>query len=232
MSQWKKILVVGAHFDDVEINCGGTVAACRQNGSEVLVVVVGDGYYKDSFGRTVRSKKIALSEGREALGKLGVDKKNLLTLNFQESRIPYNNHLVSQLDRVILVYRPDVIITHWLYDTHQDHCNVSSSVVSAARYQNTILMWEPIYPSGRNNVNVFSPQLYVDISNFYLAKEQSIFCHASQVKKFNNYKINWLAGIKSRNSYRGFEANCHYAEAFYVFRYKITFSSNAKEKIL
>lgn len=221
IKSFKKIIAVGAHFDDVEINCGGMLAKAIENGSQVKVVVVGNGDFKHYSGEQIREHNEALREGKEAIKCLGVNEDDLICLNFPEKNIPYSSSSVEAIEKVFDSFEPDLIITHWTGDTHQDHINVSKSVISAARYYNNILMWEPIFPSGRSVTTPFHPQLYVDISNVYTKKINSLKEHLSQINKFNKQDFNWIESISTLDKHRGYEVRCKYAEAFQPVRLKL-----------
>jgi len=217
MKKFKRILAIGAHFDDVEINCGGFLAKLS---SQTKVVVAGNGHYCNLSGKLIRSRRLALAEGRLALSRLGIKSSNLLCLNYPETEVPYDKNIILKLEKIINDFSPEVILTHWPCDTHQDHSNLAQAVVAASRYQPNLLMWEPIFPSGKNPIVPFVPQLYIDISNFQSIKIKALQAHQSQIKKFSNCKIDWIEGITARARYRGYESSCKYAEAFYVFRLK------------
>ena len=220
--EFNKILAIGAHFDDIEICSGGTIAKFCKAGSEVKMIVVGDGDYKNYDGTILRTKEVALNEGRDAMNKLGIDSKNLIAFNHQEKRITFGEKLIDEIEKVIVDFKPDLIITHWLHDCHQDHVAVANAVISAARYYHSIWMWEPIFPSGRVTTVPFVPQVYVDISDFGSIKNEAIRTHKSQHDKFYGRGIKWVEGIEARAKFRGFESNSDLAETFFVFRHKIS----------
>lgn len=219
--EFKKILAIGAHYDDVEICCGGTLAKSHMTGSEIKVVVVGDGDYQDYDGTVLRKNQEALQEGINALKELGINNRSLISLRYQEKNIIFNEKLIGDLENIIDDYKPDLIITHWPYDSHQDHVAVSNAVISAARYYYSIWMWEPIFPSGRMVIVPYVPQIYVDISKFSVVKNAALNAHKTQVNKFNSRDINWIEGIEARAKFRGFESGTDLAETFYVYRQKM-----------
>ena len=105
--------------------------------------------------------------------------------------------------------------------THQDHIRTAHSTISAARNQNTILLYEPINPSGQGYAP-FRPQVYVDISDFIDYKTEALKSHVSQYKRYSN---KWIAGVKSRAQFRGFEMGVDYAECFEVVRIEMKFDN-------
>jgi LmbE family N-acetylglucosaminyl deacetylase len=219
--EFKKVLAVGAHFDDVEICCGGTLAKFHEAGSEIKIIVVGDGNYQHYDGTVLRKNQDAVQEGVNALQQLGINDKALINLRYPEKKIIFNEKLIGDLEKIIDDFNPDLIITHWLHDSHQDHVAVSNATISAARYYYSIWMWEPIFPSGRAITIPYVPQIYVDITRFGAIKNESLKCHKTQVNKFNNRGIKWVEGIDVRAKFRGFESGSELAETFYVYRQKI-----------
>lgn len=213
------IVVVGAHFDDIEIGCGGLLAKAIKSGSVVTAIIVGDGDYRDIHGTAMRTAHQALKENGQSLSSLGV--QNIVTLSFPESKIPYDAESISAIEAILEKTNPELIITHWTHDTHQDHQNTSRATIAASRYHDSIWMWEPIFPSGRSPVLNFSPRIYVDISTEIDQKIRSIEFHQSQVEKFFKKGIRWTDGIRSRAAFRGFESGCSFAETFEPVRMKL-----------
>ena len=58
-----KILAVGAHLDDIELACGGTLAKAMRAGHEVKVIIMSKSGYTNSDGKTMREDDIAVQEG-------------------------------------------------------------------------------------------------------------------------------------------------------------------------
>ena len=155
-----KILVVGAHLDDIELACGGTIAKAIRNGHEVKTLIMSRSGYTDKNGNVQRSDDIAVKEGIEALKTLGVE--DIEILDFPTKDIPFRSDVVTSIDVVMSAYDPDVIFTHHPFDTHQAHEGVAKATIAAARRKNTVFFFEPIQPSGRSYV-AFKPDMYVGI---------------------------------------------------------------------
>lgn len=203
-----KILAIGAHLDDIELACGGTLAQAIKKGHTVKMLVMSDSSYNNFDGKVLRTKETAYAEGRLAANKLGVN--DLEILNFPTKDVPYDSASVEAIDKIISSFSPDFIFTHWVSDTHQAHKNTGLATISAARYQNNIFMYEPFPPSGRSYAP-FRPQVYVDISDAINDKIDSMKEHKSQYEKYGE---DWVEAIKGRARMRGFESGCKYAEVF------------------
>lgn len=210
-----KIVAVGAHPDDIELACGGTLAYAKENGHEVYMVIITGASSKDHNDNYIRTDEEAKSEQVQAAKVLGVD--NLYILGFEDMSVPYSKELVSSLDKIINEIDPDVIFTHFVFDTHQDHIRTAQSTLSAARKQNTILLYEPINPSGRGYIP-FRAQVYFDITSTIDKKLDSLKAHKSQYSKYGD---NWIESIKARAKFRGFEIGSEYAECFELVRMEV-----------
>ena len=207
----RSILAVGAHADDVEIGCGGTVAQHVKKGDNVIILIVAESSYTDYKGRVLRSIEEGVNEEENATKVIGA---KLINLGFKTKNIPYSPESIEAINRIIDDYNIDTIYTHWYHDTHQDHKRTTQSVLSAGRYVPNILMYEPEYPAGRSYIG-FRNQYYVDIASTFEIKMDALKCHKSQVKK---YGVTFLEAVEARARHRGYEVRSKYAECFEIVR--------------
>lgn len=207
-----RILAIGAHLDDVEVGCGATVAKAVDQGHEVRLVVLSASDYADYRGHVLRDRATAVAEGRCGAAVLGV--RDLVVLGLDTKDIPHHSGTVEAIEAQLDDFAPDLILTHFAFDTHQAHRGASLSSISAARRHPGILMYEPTPPSGRSYV-AFRPQVYVDVDGWLDRKLDALRAHESQYRKYGDA---WLEAIAGRARYRGFEHGCGAAEAFEVVR--------------
>ncbi|HLP86291.1 MAG TPA: PIG-L deacetylase family protein [Candidatus Paceibacterota bacterium] len=207
-----RILAIGAHLDDIELACGGTLAKAIKNGHTVKMLIMTDSAYTNFDGTVMRTREEALSEGMAAAKSLGVSDVEIL--NFPIKNVPYNGSSVEAIDKIITEFNPDYVFTHWIHDTHQDHVNTALSSISAARNKGNIFMHEPFPPSGRS-YSAFRPQAYFDITDSIEDKINSLKEHKSQHAKYGD---DWTDAIKGRARVRGFESGYKYAEVFEIVR--------------
>ena len=210
-----RILAIGAHLDDIELACGGTLAKAVAHGHDVKMIVMSKSGYSNYDGRVLRTEENAVMEGKNAAKVLGVC--NIEILDYDTKDIPYHSEVIEALDARIQEYKPDIIFTHWIFDTHQAHEGVAKSSITAARRHNNIYMYEPIYPAGRSYMG-FRPQMYIDIGGFEEQKLEALRMHKTEYEKFGNQ---WIEGTKARAAYRGYEMGKQYAEAFEIVRCEI-----------
>jgi len=208
----RNVLAVGAHADDVEIGCGGTIALHAIRGDNVIILIMAESSYTSYDGKVLRTKEEAEIEVENAAKVLGV--RNVINLGFKNKEVPYSVESIEAINKIIDRYNINLIYTHWYHDTHQDHKRTTQSVLAAGRYVRNILMYEPEYPAGRSYLG-FRNQYYVDITSTFHIKMEALKQHKSQVKKYGN---DFLEAVEARARHRGYEIGSRYAECFEVVR--------------
>jgi LmbE family N-acetylglucosaminyl deacetylase len=198
-----RVLVFGAHPDDIEIGMGGTIAKHVEAGDDVLMVVA-----------TVPSQReLRAREAREGARVLGA---RLELLDLPPDDLGVNRRTIREFDRLLATVDPHLVYTHWDQDSHQDHNSVSRAVISAARRNRCdLLMYEQTIPGGVVPGG-FKAQSFVDISEYIERKCQSILVHQTQIEQ--NGGDWWLDGVRGRAMYRGYQINVRHAEAFEVVK--------------
>lgn len=104
-----KVLAIGAHYDDVELGCGGTLHKLIQGGAEVMYLGLSSCY-----------KPELISECQLACKVLGI--QTLELFNYPVRR--FHEHRQEILDTLIKFrdkFQPDIVYTHSSNDLHQDH---------------------------------------------------------------------------------------------------------------
>lgn len=209
----RNILAVGAHPDDIEIGCAGTIAKHVRNGDHVIILVLTDPYFTNHDGTVLRGTEEGKLEAINGANILGAD---LIHFDFETKNLPYSSVTVEAINKVIDDNKIDTIYTHWYHDTHQDHLRTTQSVLSAGRYVPNMLMYEPEYPAGRSHMG-FRNQYYVDITDTFELKMKALAQHETQVNKYVN---DFMGAVEARSRHRGYELGVKYAECFEVVRLK------------
>lgn len=209
---FERSLFVGAHLDDIELAAGGTAAKLVRTGAQVRFLVMSSSGYTNYDGTRYRDADVAMAEGREAAAALGV--QDISILPFPAKDVENHSTVVEAINEVIDALRPTMIFTHWPFDTHRSHANTALATIAASRYYNSVIMYEPITPSGRSYVG-FRPQLYISIDDTIEQKLQALRCHRSEYEKYGEQ---WIEGVEARSRYRGYEMRARFGEAFEVSR--------------
>ena len=208
----RNILAVGAHADDIEIGCGGTIALHTEKGDNVIMLHMTESSYNNYDGKVLRTKEEGEIEEKKSASILGA---KLINLGFKTKDVPYSAESVEAINEVIDKYNIDIIYTHWIHDSHQDHRRTTQAVLSGGRYVGSILMYEPEYPAGRS-YSGFHNQYYVDISHTIDMKKEALEQHKSQIEKYGD---NFLKAVEARARHRGYEIGSSYAECYEVLRF-------------
>ncbi len=203
----KSILVFGAHPDDLEIGMGGTIAKLSAMGYEVQPIIA-------TLPNFVKSDT---KEGRKTESMLSTKVmgcKPPVFLDLSPDEMIFGRKFISLIDSLVTKYKPDSVFTQWYGDSHQDHQSLTKSVISACRDQDNLFMYETTIPGGITE-NSFRPQLFVDISETVDTKKNALECFESQFVRCGEI---WIPAIIGRCSYRGYQINSKYAEAFEVVK--------------
>ena len=197
-----RLLAIGAHSDDIEIGCGGTILKLIEEESvaEVSWVVL--------TGERTRAKEAALSA--DAL--LGdVPGKRVILKNFRDGYFPYDGAEIKEFfEELKAELSPDLILTHQRSDLHQDH-RVTCELTWNTFRDHLILEYEiPKYDGDMGRPNLFVP---LDDSLCRRKIDHLMTHFTSQVPK-RWFKEDLFSGILRL---RGMECNSQtsYAEAFY-----------------
>ena len=205
------ILAIGAHFDDIELGCGGTLAKHVGKGDRVTAFVATKSGYVNANRSVIRSNQQAHKEGVAAMKLLGVE---LICGDFPTFHVEFgerlNRRILSLLDR----NRPDRIYTHWRGDAHHDHQAVSKATIHCARHVGQVLMYRSNWYEG---VFPFNGNFFNDISGYWNAKEAAIRIHKSEVSRTGG---KWLRYFKNEALNAGLRAGVKFCEVFEVFKWK------------
>ena len=181
------ILSIGAHPDDIELGCGGTLIKAARDGHNVFMyVLTRGGASGDPVERTHELIESANFIGAE---KLWVD-------NFEDTKITVSSKLINHLEYFIHKSNPDIIFTHSAQDYHHDHRAIAEATLEASRFSQNVLAYEvPI-------TKTFNPQVYYDISDVMEDKLEHIKVFWSQRNKL----FTRTNAVKGLAEYRTFQS--------------------------
>ena len=203
---YKKVLVIGAHPDDPESMCAGTMLKLKAMGAEVVAVYLTSGE-AGIVGKThEQARTIRQAEARKACEVLGV---RAVFLTQTDGNAEVNKERYAEMKALIEAEQPDMVITHWPIDSHRDHRVCSILVYDAWRMtgRGFDLYYSEVM-TGMQTQN-FTPTLWVDVTDYRDKKIEAYLCHESQelegaVKEYHD----------TMERMRGMECQAKYAEAF------------------
>lgn len=196
-----RALFLGAHCDDIEIGCGGTLLKLIEK--KILADVTWVTFASNP------TRKLEALEAADMFLK-GVSTKKIEVRDFRDGFLPY--HAIELKEFFETLKRKDddydVVFTHFKNDRHQDHRFISDLTWNTFR-NHLILEYE--IPKYDGDMGV--PNVFFDISEEQLKKKNELIIKAYQSQKSKHWFDNETFMALPR--LRGMESATHFAEAFY-----------------
>src|SRR3989344_33115 len=205
------ILAIGAHFDDVELGCGGALAGHAKNGDTVYVYVATVSGFANYNNQTVRSNDAALIEAQAAMKVLGV--KELICGKFQTLAVEFVDSLNMEILRIIEEKKIDMVYTHWTGDIHHDHQAVARASLHSCRHVPRLLMYRSNW---YHSTMEFRGNFYLDITPYWDTKERAIRSHESEMDRTGE---KWINFFRNEAENAGQRIGVSLAEVFEIVKY-------------
>jgi bacillithiol biosynthesis deacetylase BshB1 len=224
------ILAFGAHPDDVELGCSGTLAKEISLGKKVGIIDLTRGELGTRGSVEIRNK-----ESEAASEILGISVRENLDMR-DGFFINDESHQLKVIE-IIRKYQPEIVICNAIDDRHIDHAK-GSKLVSDACFLSGLLKIKTLYNNLAQEAwrpklvyhyiqwKNIEPDFVVDISNFIDKKEAAILAYSSQFYNPNSNEPitpiatkNFLDSIHNRSRELGRLVGTEYAEGFTVERY-------------
>jgi LmbE family N-acetylglucosaminyl deacetylase len=197
-----RVLCLGAHSDDIEIGCGGTLLRLLDEHDGLVVYWVVFAANAERRAEAEKSANLFLAKASS---------KEIIVRNFKESFFPYiGNEIKEYFESLKQAFTPDIILTHYRHDLHQDHRLISELTWNTFR-SHLILEYEIIKYDG----DLGQPNIFVRLNEFICRKKVDYIldCFASQKGR------HWFTedALLSILRIRGVESAApdRYSEAFY-----------------
>jgi len=216
-----RILAVGAHPDDAEGLCGGTLAKYAARGDQVTIMVATNG----NVGSPTLSKaEIAAVRRKEAEKAAAVIGADMIWLDIDDEFLFHDKETRLKFINAIRQAKPDVMFVHSTNDYHPDH-RISGEIASDCRIPATVRLIQTEYPHMDKVPHVFimdtigsigfEPEYYVDICDTYETKCRMLRCHESQDAWLQHlYGIDIVENMAKTTIMRGMAIGVEHAEAF------------------
>ena len=203
------VVCVGAHPDDPETGCGGTLAKFSRLGHKVTVIYLTGGDAGIPGKTLEEAAVIRREEARKACEILNATP---VFIGQVDCYTIADNSWFTKIQEVLEAEKPDILFSHWPIDSNRDHLIASILVQKAylqMGYNFPFFFYEVC--TGRQTQN-FLPTDYVDITDVREQKLEAVLCHASQgfISKEHYQKKDH----KLMEDFRGLSLRVEAAEAF------------------
>lgn len=220
------VLALGAHPDDIELSCGGTIAKLVKDGHKVAIADITQGELGTRGNKDIRS-----TEAAEAAKILGVTARR--NLKIPDGDIELSKANIKKVITLIRELRPRILIIPHSVERHPDHVHAHRLCKEAWYYSGlrkieTTLDGEHQKPHRPDNFfefmqwYEFTPSFIVDVSETFDTKMKAIKAHASQFYDPNSKdpetllsRPEFLERIKTDSEYYGKRIGVKYGEPFY-----------------
>lgn len=200
-----KILALGAHPDDVELGCGGSIILARKSGVELHAAVM-------SRCEDEAPKSKADLRAKEFARACEVTGATPHLYGLPDRELPeHRQEIMDILERLQEEVQPDLVFVPFIEDPHQDHSTVAHAAVRTFRRRETLLQYEILRYGG----HTFTPSLFIDIEDTLEQKVRALKEYKSQLGTrayFDEESFRSLA--RTRGAQSGYE----YAEGFVIHK--------------
>lgn len=194
------ILAIGAHPDDIEYGCAGTLIKYRQQGHRVYLLVVTNGACKGN-------PDVRKAEQLESARILGAEE--VFFGDYPDTELTCSRELIMFIEKVARQVRPDFGFVPYPDDTHQDHRALAQAAIPASRS----IIRNVLYFDGLSTQN-FTPSVFVDIADVLESKLACLEAHKSQVMNTYIQDMSIVDVARAAAHFRGVQGRVKYAEAF------------------
>ncbi len=216
-----KVLAVGAHPDDLEIGCAGTLARMKQQGDQVAMCVMTNG---DLGHKVIPPRELAEIREAEAKASAAHLEADLFLMGYSDLAVPDSEEPIGRLTEIIRQVQPDFIITHPQNDYMREHSLVGELVFDASFRATTPHLYThlaaieevvPVYEMESLGGVGFFPEHYVDITATLARKLAMLGEHRSQVDWLLEHdNVDVCEMVTSVARFRGIQCGVQYAEGF------------------
>ncbi|MBI3650402.1 MAG: bacillithiol biosynthesis deacetylase BshB1 [Acidobacteria bacterium] len=218
------VLAIGAHPDDADFGCGGTLAKLAALGYAVGILDMTRG----EMGTRGTPEQRA-QEASAAAKILTLTVRDNLEL--PDSHIHLDEESRTKMVRKIRLYRPTILFTHFWEDPHSDHVHTCQIVREAAHLAG-LGKYDIETAHARHRPNTIAhfmfprtvvPTFMVDITEFAESKRAAILCYKSQLYDPNSSEpqtylsdAGFVRRLESKQLYFGSTIGVDHAEGFFV----------------
>ncbi len=200
-----KVVCIGAHPDDPESGCGGTLARYAALGHAVTIVYLTRGERGIDGKSLDEAARIRTAESETACRIIGAKP---VFFGQIDGATEFTRAHVEAMSRLLADEHPDILFTHWPVDTHMDHQVASMLTIRAWMRRGTGSLYFFEVDTG-DQTEGFFPNTYVDVSAVMEKKKSALFAHVSQ-----DGQAIWREHHEIMAQWRGREVAVPAAEAF------------------
>ena len=215
------VLVISPHPDDETLGCGGALMYHKKKGDNIYWLNITNIFHSKGWPKVkVEKRKKEISKVKELYGFTNFF--NLKYATTELDTVPISK-IINDISEIYNTIKPEIIFAPHNSDVHTDHKIVFKALSSTFKwfrhpYIKSVLLYETLSETDFNFLNSFTPNTFINISDFLDKKIQIMSIYKSEIKEFpfprSEKSIQALAAL--RGSQSGFDS----AEAFQLIYQK------------
>lgn len=203
------IIVIGAHYDDAELGCGGTMARLADKGHNVYKLTLTNNETRFDQKNIQVNYESSVSQSAEACGILGVKEVDFEPV--QCSHLFYDTQVMQRVEKIVYDLKIDTAFIHYNSDMNQDHVEASRISMTALRHCKNIFMYQS---NGYIVDQDYYPRLFMDISETFERKKEALACYGREHDRYGRL----FETVCKRNEVWGYANEAKAAEGFHVVK--------------
>jgi N-acetylglucosamine malate deacetylase 1 len=215
-----KVLVVAPHPDDETLGCGGTLLRHRDEGDEIIWLIVTKLTIETGFSDPVRAaREIEIDAVADHYGMSSVEKLGLVTTRLDDTPL---GDIIPGIANVIAKHAPEIVYLPNPGDVHSDHKITFEACASCLKWTKApnlkqVAVYETLSETDlsiSDHNGTFRANRFVDISDYLEGKIEGMRLYKSEVEAFPFPRSN--EAIRALATLRGAQSSFTAAEAFMV----------------
>lgn len=217
-----RILIISPHPDDETLGCGGTILKYKNLGSKIYWLIITNVDVKDGWDKEIVYNRQEEIKAVEKMYKF----EQTFKLDFPTTKLNEisSNKLIKSISNAILKVKPEIIYMPNRSDVHLDHEVAFKAIYNCTKnfrypFIKKMLMYETLSETEFSPAlpeNVFIPNVFVDITDYFNKKIEIMKIYVSEIMKSPLPRS--LESIESLAKYRGSCIGRRYAEAFMLLK--------------
>ena len=190
----ENILIMGAHPDDIELGCIGSLLKLKNEGKKIIYLVMTNGGNWEKKTYVDR-----IYEVNSAIKNMQLDK--VILGDVKDGYLDHNPKNIDFLVQIIKEYKIDTVFCQYYKDSHQDHVNIGLNALSISSLCNNLLFYESLTSTE------FIPNFYIDISDYENSKKELLKLYESQVEKYKKRNQNLISYVDAKDKLNGIKSH-------------------------
>lgn len=205
------VLIIGAHYDDAELGCGGTAAKLLEEGKKVFKLTLTDNKTDFKQYNIQVNTNDSLISSKKACKELGGVIEISAFAPKECNCLAYDKDTMQQIEKIIFDNNIDTVFIHNKNDVNQDHVAAAQLSLTASRHCKNIFAYQS------NNYifdQAYYPTFFIDISKQIEKKKNALACYGKEHNRFDRLfdskiELNHIWGAQNK---------VDYAEGFVVIK--------------